>query len=343
MGMRSARMGGVALAFLLAAAGQAVAQEDFYKGKTISVIAGFAPGGGYDLYARLLSRHLGDHVAGHPTIVVQNMDGAGSVRAANYVYVNAPKDGTVIAAVNQNMPMYQLLGGKAAQFDAAKMQWLGSLASSNSLLYTWHTSTAKTLEDAKQREVILGGTGTNSDSHIYPSLLNNMFGTKFKMIHGYTSGGKEVHLAMERGEVEGRGGNTWASIVSTNRAYIDGHKLNFLVQIGFKTEPELKDVPLLIDLARTDEEKQIITVVTLPTFIGYAHWLAPEVPADRVRILRAGYREMLKDPSFLADAEKAGILLKPQSGEDIEAVVKRAAQTPRPVLEKAARMLDWRE
>jgi tripartite-type tricarboxylate transporter receptor subunit TctC len=333
----------VGLIFLGADALPARADDDFYKGRTISVIAGFAPGGGYDLYARLLSRHLGNHIAGKPTIVVQNMDGAGSVRAANYVYVNAPKDGTVIAAVNQNMPMYQLLGGKAAQFDAGKMQWLGSLASSNSLLYTWHTSSAKTIEDAKQREVILGGTGTNSDSHIYPSLLNNMFGTRFKMIHGYTSGGKEVHLAMERGEVEGRGGNTWASIVSTNHSYIDGKKLNFLVQIGFKPEPELKDVPLLLDLARNDEEKQIITVVSLPTFIGYAHWLAPEAPKERVAILRTAYRAMLKDPAFLADAEKSGTLLKPQNGEDIEAVVKRAAETPKPILEKAARLLDWRE
>src|SRR5262249_48284365 len=138
------------------------------------------------------------------------------------------------------------------------------------------------IDDAKKREVVLGGTGTNSDSHIYPSLVNNLLGTKFRMVHGYTTGGKEIHLALERGEVEGRGGNTWASLVGSSREWIDQRKLNFLVQIGFEPEPELKDVPLLIDLVNTEEEKQIVTVVTLPTFIGYAHWVAPEVPAARI-------------------------------------------------------------
>jgi len=321
----------------------AAAEEDFYKGKTISIVVGFAPGGGYDLYARLLARHLGSHIPGAPNVVVQNMDGAGSVRASNYVYVNAPKDGTVIAAVNQNMPMYQMLGGRAAQFDAAKFQWLGSMASSNSLLYTWHTSSAKSLADAKSREVVLGGTGTNSDSHIYPTLINNLLGTKFKMIHGYTRGGKDVHLAIERGEVEGRGGNTWASLLGSNRAWIDEKKLNFLVQIGFAPEPELKHVPLLIDLVKTEEEKQIVTVVTLPTFIGYAHWMSPEVPAGRVEALRAAYDATMKDAAFLADAEKGGVLLKPQRGKDIEALIQRAAAIPRAVVEKTARLLEWKE
>jgi tripartite-type tricarboxylate transporter receptor subunit TctC len=343
MGRASVRVCAFAVAALCLASGPAGAEEDFYKGKTISIIAGFAPGGGYDLYARLLGRHIGDHIPGRPSVVVQNMDGAGSVRASNHVYVNAPKDGTVIAAVNQNMPMYQMLGGKAAQFDAAKFRWLGSMASSNSLLYTWHTSTAKTLDDAKKREVILGGTGTNSDSHIYPTLVNNLLGTKFKMVHGYTSGGKEVHIAIERGEVEGRGGNTWASLLSSNRAWIDEKKLNFLVQIGFEPEPELKHVPLLIDLVKTEEEKQIVTVVTLPTFIGYAHWVSPGVPAERVELLRAAYDATMKDPAFVADAQKSGVLLKVQSGKQIEALVQRAAATPRPIIEKTARLLEWKD
>ena len=207
---------------------QAQTPAEFYKGKTISIIVGFGAGGGYDLYARLVGRFIGEHIPGKPNVVVQNMEGAGSVRASNHVYTVAPKDGTVIAAVNQNMPMYQLLGGKAAQFDAANMVWLGTMGGSNGLLYTWHTSPVKTIEDAKKTEVKLGGTGTNSDSHIFPTLINNMLGTKFKVINGYAGGSKEVHLALERGEVEGRGGNSWSSLISSNRDWVEQKKPRFL-------------------------------------------------------------------------------------------------------------------
>src|SRR6202049_1741665 len=181
-------------AALLALRPAAAADEaaDFYRGRTITVIVGFGAGGGYDIYARLLAHHLGNHIAGSPNVVVQNMEGAGSVRAANYVYSVAPKDGTVIAAVNQNMPMYQMLGGAGAQFNAAQINWLGSMAYSNGTLYTWHASGIKTIADAKAREVVLGGVGTTSDSYIYPTLLNGLLGTRFKVINGY-AGTKEIH------------------------------------------------------------------------------------------------------------------------------------------------------
>jgi hypothetical protein len=261
-------------AALTAIAPARAAEEDFYRGKTITVIVGFGAGGGYDIYARLLAHHLGSHIPGQPNVVVQNMEGAGSVRAANYVYSLAPKDGTVIAAVNQNMPMYQMLGGAGAQFNAAAINWLGSMAYSNGTLYTWAQSGVATLDDAKAREVLLGGVGTTSDSYIYPTLLNGLLGTRFKVINGY-AGTKEIHLAIERGEVMGRGGNTWASLMSSNQDWIDQRKVNILVQIGFKTEPELSQVPLLIDLLKTAEEREIATVVTLPTVLGYSDWLAP--------------------------------------------------------------------
>ena len=331
------------LALLLLVPFSAAAQEDFYRGKTVALIVGFGAGGGYDLYARFLARHFGNNIPGKPNVIVQNMEGAGSVRAANYVYVNAPKDGTVIAAVNQNMPMYQMLGGKAAQFDAAQFQWLGSMASSNGTLYTWYKSPTKTLEDAKKRETTLGGTGTNSDSHIFTMMINNLLGTKFRPIHGYAGGSKEIHIAIEREEVEGRGGNSWASLVSSNQDWIDQKKINILVQIGFKSEPELTHVPVLIDLVKTEEEKQIVTVATMPTTLGYAHWLSPGVPAERVKILRAAYEATMKDPAFLAEAKKSNILIKPQPAAEIEALVKKAAATPKSILEKTAKVLDWRE
>jgi hypothetical protein len=315
---------------------------DFYRGKTITVIVGFGAGGGYDLYARLLAHYLGNHIAGTPNIVVQNMEGAGSVRAANYVYSVAPKDGTVIAAVNQNMPMYQMLGGAGAQFNAAEINWLGSMAHSNGTLYTWHQSGINTLEDAKARDVLLGGAGITSDSHIYPTLLNGLLGTKFKVINGY-AGTKEIHLAMERGEVMGRGGNTWASVTSSNQDWVEQKKINILVQIGFTPETEIAQVPVLIDLVNTPQKKQIVTVVTLPTALGYTNWLAPEVPASRMKLLRAAYDATMQDKAFLDEAGKHAMMIRPQTGAEIEALVKQAALAPKPVLERTAQMLGWQK
>ena len=345
MSIRAA-LSALALSAALALPGAgAMAQTpaEFYKGKTINVIVGFGAGGGYDLYARLVGRFIGEHMPGKPNVVVQNMDGAGSVRAANYVYTGAPKDGTVIAAVNQNMPMYQLLGGKSAQFDAAKLVWLGTMGGSNGLLYTWHTSKVKTIEDAMKTPVTLGGTGTNSDSHIFPTLINNMLGTKFRVINGYSGGSKEVHLALERGEVEGRGGNSWSSLLSSNRDWVDQKKLNFLVQIGFEPEPELTSVPMLQTFMKTDGERQIVDLVSLPTVLGYAQWVAPEVPADRVVALRAAYAATMKDPGFLAETKKLGVPLRPDNGAAVEALVKRVASTPKPVIAEAARLLEWKD
>src|SRR5918999_2655969 len=165
---------------LCASAASAQSVAEFYKGKTVQIVVGFGVGGGYDLYARALGRHLGKHVPGNPTVVVQNMEGAGSVRAANYVYAGSPRDGTVIAAVNQNAAMYQLLGGAGAKFEAAHLQWLGSMTNSNGTVYTWHTSGIKTLDDAKQKEVPMGAVGPQSDSVIFPNLINELLGTRFK-------------------------------------------------------------------------------------------------------------------------------------------------------------------
>jgi tripartite-type tricarboxylate transporter receptor subunit TctC len=339
-GLRVALTGAALLAFGSAAAADEA--SDFYRGRTITVIVGFGAGGGYDLYARLLAHYLGNHIAGQPNVVVQNMEGAGSVRAANYVYSVAPKDGTVIAAVNQNMPMYQMLGGAGAQFNAADINWLGSMASSNGTLYTWYQSGIKSIEDAKSRDVLLGGAGTTSDSFIYPTLLNGLIGTRFKVINGY-AGTKEIHLALERGEVMGRGGNTWASLTSSNQDWVDQKKINILVQIGFKSEPEITQVPLLIDLVKNPPEKQIVTVVTLPTALGYTNWLAPEVPASRMKLLRAAYDATMQDKAFLAEAAKHAMMIRPQTGAEIEALIKQAAAVPKPVLERTAQLLGWRK
>jgi tripartite-type tricarboxylate transporter receptor subunit TctC len=330
----------------LALAGAAIlavapaAADDFYKGRTINIIVGFGPGGGYDLYARMLARHLGKHIPGNPSVVVQNMDGAGGVRAANHVYNVAPKDGTVIAGVNQGAAMFKLLGGKGAQYDPAKFQWLGSMAASNNTVYVWHTSGIKSLDDAKGREVSMAGSGVISDANIYPAVFNALVGTKFKVISGYT-GTNDSNLALERGEVEGRGGGAYSSLVSTRPDWLREDKVKILAQIGFEKEPDLKDVPLLLDIVKSEEERQIATVVTLPTAIGYNYWLAPEVPAERVEMLRAAFASALKDEALLAEAKKQSLEIRPKTGQELEAMVKKAAETPQPILEKTATILGW--
>jgi tripartite-type tricarboxylate transporter receptor subunit TctC len=315
--------------------------EDFYKGKTIQIVVGFGVGGGYDLYARALSRYLGKHLPGHPNVVVQNMEGAGSVRAANFVYIGSPQDGTVIAAVNQNMPMYQILGGAGAKFEAAGMQWLGSMTNSNGLLYTWHTSGIKTLDDAKTREVPMGAVGAASDSVIFPNLINELLGTKFKPITGY-AGSSQIHLAMERGEVMGRGGNSWASVQTANMSWVKENKINILVQVGFEKEPDLPNVPLLLDLVKDEELKSVIRVVSLPTALGYGHWVAPGVPKDRVAALRAAYAAAMKDPEFLAEVKKTGMVVRTQAGETLNGLVKQVTSAPRSVLDRTAQILKWK-
>ncbi len=324
----------------LTATPSAADDKNFYEGNTINVIVGFGPGGGYDLYARLLAQHLGKHIPGRPTVVVQNMAGAGGIRAANYVYTAAPKNGTVIAAVNQFAAMFQLLGGNVRQYDAAKTHWLGSMASSNNVVYVWHASGIKTLDDAKQREVPLAGSGVISDANIYPAILNAMVGTKFKVINGY-EGTNDSNLAIERGEIDGRGGGAYSSLVSTRPAWLREHKVNIIVQTGIEKESDLPNVPLLTDLARTEEERQIAAVVTLPIAIGYNNWLAPEVPPERVEILRKAYAETLADPELLADARKLQLDIRPKTGAQIAALVKKAAETPKPVLDKIAKILGW--
>ncbi len=347
MAIMSAKMNRAAggAVFALAAASGAQAQDvaSFYRGKTIQVICGFGAGGGYDLYARLIARHIGKHIPGQPNAVVQNMVGAGSVRASNHVFAVAPQDGTVISAVNQNMPMYSLLGGKAAQFDARKFRWLGTIASSNGVLYTWHTSPTRTIADAMKRETPLGGTGTNSDSHIFPTLINKLLGTKFKVINGYAGGTALINIAIERGEVEGRGGSTWASLKSGSAQWVAEKKLNYIVQIGLEKEPEISGVPLLGDLVKDPDDSKAVKLISLPTTIGYANWMGPGVPDDRFAAMRQAYAAALKDPALLAEAKKSNMLIEPKTGEAIEALMKEAFATPQPVLDKTAQLLEWKQ
>jgi tripartite-type tricarboxylate transporter receptor subunit TctC len=332
-----------AVAVLAASIANVAAQDaaDVFKGRTIRIVVGFGPGGGYDLYARLLAKHLPAHIPGAPKVVVENMEGVGSVRAANYVYEAAPRDGSVIAAVNQNAPMYQLLGGAGARFRAEEASFIGSLAHSNEVLYTWHTSGVASLDDAKAREVVLGAVAVTSDSYIYPTVLNGLLGTRFRIVNGY-GGGQTLNLAVERGEVMGRGGTSWASLSSSRPDWMANKLVNILVQVGPRREPDLPDVPLLADLIANDDDRRLAAVISLPVALGYAYWLPPGVPAERVAALRAAFAATAADKALLAEAAARHIIIRPQAGAEIEALVKQTAATPKPVIEKAVRLLGWK-
>ncbi len=314
---------------------------DFYKGKTINIMVGFGAGGGYDLISRIMARHMVAYIPGKPAIVVQNMVGAGGVKAANHVYSAAAKDGLSVAAVNQGAAMYQLLGGEGAQYDPSKFVWLGSLSSSNNVAFTWvATSGVKTLDDAKTKEVPVGGSGVISDANIYPNVLNALVGTKFKIINGY-SGTNETFLAIERGELFGRGGGSYASLMTQKADWVKTGKVAILVQVGTEKEPDLPNVPLLTDLAKTEEQKQIAGLVSMPVAIGYNHWVAPGVPADRVAALRQAYATMAKDPAFVADMTKGGFDVRYRGAEELDGLVRTAVKIPQPVLDKTKAILGW--
>lgn len=342
---RSAALALTSAATLAGAAGwpttSARAQAPFYEGKTLTIVVSYAPGGGYDFYSRLLSRHLGNHIPGKPSVIVQNMPGAAGIVATNHVYAAAPKDGTVIAAVDQNIPMFQLLGGEGVRFDVAKFNWLGNIASANGLVMAWHDSGIKTLDDAKAKAVPIGTTGTNDDAYVYAKVLNATLGTKFTIVSGY-NGTSAVNMAIERGEVSAMGRATYFGFLAQKPDWLRDRKVTLLVQLGFAKQPELPDVPLLIDLMPDDEARRIAALVTLPTAIGYSHWLAPEAPADRVQILRAAYDATVKDPAFLADAEKQNLQVRPKTSTEIEALISRATATPEAIRRRTATILEWK-
>jgi tripartite-type tricarboxylate transporter receptor subunit TctC len=339
----SALLGFVAIGVVALCSGaDAQSAADFYRGKTVSIIVSYAPGGGYDNYSRLLARHLGKHIPGNPTVVVQNMPGAAGITASNHVYAVAPKDGTVIAAVDQNIPLLQLLGGKGVQYDMTKVNWLGNVASSNGIAMTWHATPYKTIDDIKKAaEITMGATGSNDDAWVYAKTMNALLGTKFKLIRGY-AGTSAINIAIERGEVQAMGRATYFGFASQRPDWIREKKVNIFVQLGFGKQPELSDVPLLTDLVQAGEAKRIVELISLPTAIGYSHWLAPEVPAERVSALREAYVGALKDEALHADAKKLNLEVVPKTAAELQALIRQTSATPQSIREKTATILEWK-
>ena len=340
--MVRAGIAAVALAALAAvlpvATADAQSPAAFYAGKSIDLDIGYSVGGGYDLYARLLARHLGQHIPGNPTIVPRNMEGAASLRLANYLYAAAPKDGTVIGAISRGAAFDPLLGEKGAQFDASKFSWIGSANNEVSVCVALQSSGITSFNDVLTKTLTIGSTGVGDDTYQFPALMNAVLGTKFKIVTGYP-GGNDITLALERGEVQGRCGWSWSSIVATRKDWIASKKIVVLVQMSLSKHPDLPDVPLIMELAKTNEQSQIFKLIFARQVMGRPFAAPPGVPADRLTALRQAFAETMQDKAFLDDAAKGKFEINPVDGAELDTLVKDVYQTPADVKKKAAAIL----
>jgi tripartite-type tricarboxylate transporter receptor subunit TctC len=319
---------------MLAGAITASAQtpEQFYRGKSIDLVIGYPTGGSNDFYSRLLARHLGKHIPGNPTVVPRNTPGAGSFLALNQVFNVAPKDGTVLALAAPTATLDEKLGTQGVRFKTAELNWIGRIDSATNVVFTWKTSKVKTFEDALKYEVSLGGTGVGSTVSIYPTVMNNVFGTKFKLVMGYR-GSNEAMLAVERGEVEGHS-TAWTAVKVAHPNWIRDKEISILVQFAIKRHPELADVPTAIDLARNDDERKVLGAIMAAAEIGAAFSTTPRVPADRVLALRRGFDETMKDPEFLDEAMRSNISVGPLPGEELQKLIVDVSSLPPDLLAK---------
>ena len=322
---------GVSIAVVLALTASAHAQsvEEFYRGRTVNILVGFTAGGGYDLYARLLGRHIGRFIPGKPAVVVQNMPGAGSMKATQYVYGVAAKDGLTLATVSRGMVTEPLLN--AANFEPAKLTWLGSVTSETSVCATWKTSPVKTWPDMFAREFSLGGSAVGADPDTFALILRNVFGAKVKLVTGYP-GGNDINLAMERQEVDGRCGWSWTSLKS-QKTWLP--QINVLVQFNLEKNADLPDVPMALERAASDEQRQVLRLLIAGQYVGRPFFTSPDIPADRKAALRAAFDATMKDPQFLEDAAKLDLEISPIAAGPIDAFLAELYRTPKDVVGKA--------
>jgi tripartite-type tricarboxylate transporter receptor subunit TctC len=324
-----------AFAWLSAAPAHAQAPAEFYKGRNVDLYIGYSVGGAYDLYARVLARHLGKHIPGQPTITPRNMEGAGSLRLANWLYNVGPKNGTALATIGRGTAFDPLLGSKGASFQADQFTWIGSANNEVSICVAWKTSGITRFEDVFERELIVGGSGQAADTDQFPRILNGVLGTRFKIVTGYP-GGNEITLAMERGEVQGRCGWSWSSVLATHKRWIDDKSISILVQMSLDKHPGLPDVPLVMDFAKSEEQRQIFKLIFARQVMGRPYLAPGGLPKDRAEALRSAFTRTMADPEFLADAEKSQLEITPVTGAEIDTLVREVHQTPKALAAKAA-------
>lgn len=323
-----------ALAMVMGAADMAAAQApaDFYKSKTVTVYIGYGAGGGYDLYARLLARHLGKHLVGHPTVIPKNEPGAGSFKLANELYNVLPKDGTATGMIGESLVISQVLGDPAAKFVARNFNWIGRMADSDPVMVTLPES-PKTIQEAMAKEVMVGVPGAGSATALNVTAVNSLLSTKFKIISGY-EGSAQIRLALERGEVEGSASTLWR----IDKDWIRDRKLNVLYQASIEPAPDLPGVPTLVQLARNEDERKLLNFYSSYTTVGRSIITPPNVPTDRVKALRAAFDGAIKDPELVAEAEKAKMVLKELSGEQLTALINDVTSLEGALLERAKKI-----
>jgi tripartite-type tricarboxylate transporter receptor subunit TctC len=310
---------------------------EFYAGKTISIYVGYSPGGAYDYYARVFARHMGKHIPGHPQVVVQNMPGAGSLRAANYLYNVAPKDGTALGVVTQTLMLEQAFGTPGVKYRATDFNYIGRMTAVLETMIGWHEAKAKTIEDVRKVEMVAGGTGPTSPTEGYPRLMNAFAGTKFKIVSGY-GGTTEIMLAMERREVDALE-NSWASIVRTKKEWLDNKKINVLIQAAMTRSPLLPNTPTLIEMGNTPEDKAALTLYTSAAAVSRPLVGTPGIPADRLKALRDAFQAASRDPAFLAEIKKSNAEFDPAPGEFLQDLAKQIAATPQDIVQRTAAAL----
>ena len=309
--------------------------EDFYKDKRLTLVVGYDAGSPFDVYARLLARHMGRHIPGGPGIIVQNMPGAGSLTATNHLFNAAARDGSVFGNFHGNMGIEPKVEGKGSRYDGREFTWIGSMAKQTLVCVTWGTTGLKTVEDLRSRTVLAGSSGGPAGSaSIFPRVMNSLVGTKFRLISGYTD--NDLDLALERGEVESRCGLGWASLKATKPEWIAKGLILTPVVLSLKTHPELPHVPVIMDYVTDEANRQALEVMFTPQEAGRPFAGPPQIPADRARALRRGFDNAMKDPALVAEAEKSFIEIDPISGEEIEAMLKKLYGLPDEVFKRVA-------
>jgi tripartite-type tricarboxylate transporter receptor subunit TctC len=330
----------VALTGLLAAAAPGVdAQEaDFYKNKTMRIVVGFPPGGGFDVYARMLAEYLPRHLPGEPKIIVESMPGASTARAASYLYNIAPQDGTVIGLFHHALLANQALEAQAGEFDLTRFNWLGRIGTRLNMGVTWHTSGIRSIEDAKRREVAMAATAATATSAMVPRAINQAVGTRFKVVVGY-QGSADMVLAMERGEADGMATIAWYDLVRDHQDWINAEKIFMLFQISTKRNPQLPNVPIPTDFAVTENDRLILDLLGRTEDMGRSFPVGPKVPPERVALLRTAFARMMADPAFLKEAERLNFELAFMHGEELQKFVASVASFPSDLRETAKKIL----
>jgi tripartite-type tricarboxylate transporter receptor subunit TctC len=324
---------------VLLAAGAAIGQAPAapFIGKAVSLIIGFGPGGGYDIWGRLVAGHIGRHLPGNPTVVAQNMPGGGSYRAASYIYNQAPKDGSTFAIIARDAALGPLTGQAGALFDATKFSWIGTPATETNICIAYHTAAVKTAQDLLQKPLIVGDTGPGTGTDSYPKALNAILGMKFKLVGGYPSSA-DVFLAMERGEVQGFC-ESLDSVKSRRPDWISSGTVAVLFQGGAEPNPELKGVPFVVDLAQRRDDKQAIAFLYLGQGIGRPFVAPPGLPPDRLKMLRDAFDATMTDPAFIAEAKQRKFDVSPETGAYLHALIDKAYATPRPIIARIAKLI----